>query len=81
MTVAASVNDYPTRWRTLKIVRLYEGRATKERKWRLCHPPMANGDQILKAVFVRIFDQADDVALFALSKNSFSMRCAETPFP
>ena len=42
---------------------------------------MANGDQILKSAFVRIFDQRDDVALFALPENDLAMRQARALFP
>lgn len=76
MTVAAGVNIYPACRCTLEIVRLYQRRASKIRERRLEHSPMANGDQILKSAFVRIFNQCDDVALFALPENDLPVRQA-----
>jgi hypothetical protein len=73
MTVAAGLNDYPALWGAGKVVRLYRGCASKVRKRRLEHPPVANRDQILEPAFVRSLDQRDDVALIALPKNYLAM--------
>ena len=72
MAVAAGMNNYPAAWRTFEVVRLYQRRASKVSERRLNHPPVANRDEVLEAVFVRSFDQLDDVTL-ALPKHDLAM--------
>ena len=57
-----------------KIMRLQQGGAAKERKLRLEHSPMPNGDEILQSAFVRFFNQRDNVAPAALSENHLAVR-------
>ena len=76
VAVAAGLDVDAARWRAIEIVGLNRGRAPKERKRRLEHPPVAYGDQLLDAAFVRRFHQRDDVALVAVPENDLAMHPA-----
>src|ERR1700685_2384497 len=81
MTIAAGMNNDPARRRACEVMGLDQSSAGKIPKRRLKHPSVANRNQILQPVLVRLLDERDNVALLALSENDFTMRTAWALLP
>jgi len=75
------MDGYPTGRGTHEMVGLYERRPAKKREGRLEHSAIANRDQTLQSTLVRVFDQPDDVPLFALPKNELAVGCSKAFVP
>jgi hypothetical protein len=81
VAVSAGLNDDSALGRVREIVCLERGGSSEERKRRLEHSAMANGDEIFQSILVGVLDEFYNVALLALSESDLIVRKAWAPFP